>query len=216
MKRIILIIALICLAGCVNLYAQEGVTPVNLDASTNGDTIDGVSPQSVYLYDDGGPGANGNPGYYNGGHDYIIHVTGDCESLDSLNHLTVVIKEYDILCHDTLYIYDGGSINSPLLTKINNCYASNSNSAYSISSTNTEKMLTIRFRSTIDTTNSAKGFHLVFQCQRACEKVVAYIENQFERTDMRGNVISALKTKQVPDQFDTLFVKDTVTVYDTV
>ena len=124
--------------------------------------------------------------------------------------------EYDILCHDTLYIYDGGSINSPLLTKINNCYASNTNSAYSISSTNTEKMLTIRFRSTIDTANSAKGFHLVFQCQRACEKVVAYIENQFERTDMRGNVISALKTKQVPDQFDTLFVKDTVTVYDTV
>ena len=49
MKRIILIIALICLAGCVNLYAQEGVTPVNLDASTNGDTIDGVSPQSTYL-----------------------------------------------------------------------------------------------------------------------------------------------------------------------
>lgn len=216
MKRIILIIALICLAGCVNLYAQEGVTPVNLDASTNGDTIDGVSPQSVYLYDDGGPAAGGNPGNYNGGHDYIIHVTGDCESLDSLNHLTVVIKEYDILCHDTLYIYDGGSINSPLLTKINNCYASNSNSAYSISSTNTEKMLTIRFRSTIDTTNSAKGFHLVFQCQRACEKVVAYIENQFERTDLHGNVISSLKTKQVPDQFDTLFVKDTVTVYDTI
>ena len=216
MKKVVLILIVLFLGGGVSLHAQNGITPINVDASTHGDTID-VSNATVYLYDNGG-----GQGNYVGGHDYWVHVIGNCESVDSNYHLTVVIDDYDILFCDTLYVYDGPDTNAPCVIKLNNDTTTNENGSFTISPTNTSKMLTIRFRTIVSgppedqgqTTH--RGFHCEFPCRRACEKVEAFIDSVYQRPDKEGNVLSTHRMRLVPDQRDTVFVLDSVIVYDTV
>lgn len=212
MKKLAFILMILCLACGMKLYAQApgGGVVYNLDANLSGDTINGIDPPA-YLYDDGGP-----TGAYGGGMDLTLHVTGGCEAMDSNAHLTAILNDYEIACCDTLYIYDGPTINDPLLLKINNCYASSENRAFTISPNNTAKILTIRFLTKVDSTRTYKGFHMEFNCQRACEKIEAFIDSTYSRTDKRGNILSTHKLRPVPDQRDTVFVMDTMTVYDTV
>jgi len=210
MKKVIFI--LMCLAIGMGAMAQGpggGVT-VRMGSDNNGDTMNALDPM-VYLYDD-----SGEQGSYRGGYDYVMHFTGDCEANDSNAHLGLTINDFDISCHDTLYVYDGGDTNSPVLLKLNNCYANTTVKAFTISPTNTQKILTVRFRTKIDTTANFRGFAIMFGCRNPCERIDAIIENRYERTDRYGNIISTHQTKLVPDQFDTLFVMDTVTLYDTV
>lgn len=211
MKKVAFIFTLICLACGMSLHAQPGgVTEYRLDANTHGDTIDGVHPPA-YLYDNGG-----GSGYYTGGQDVFIHVTSDCETTDSSVHFTAILQDFDISCKDTLYVYDGPDTSSPILQKINNCYDYSGVGSYTVSPNNTSKQLTIRFRTKVDTVNHHKGFHFLFNCQKACEKVDAFIDNMYERTDLEGNIISSHRLRPLPDQKDTLFMKDTIVVYDTV
>ena len=217
MKKIALLLTFLCAAGCMGLYAQvSGVTEVVLDANTNGDTIDGVSTPT-YLYDDGG---NAGGTIYGGGHDYYIVVGGICDSADSNLHLSVLINNYDISIGDTLYIYDGGNTNAPLLVKLNNSYSSDSlgRALYTISPTNAEKLLTIRFRTVyhVDSLFSHSGFFMEFRCSRACEMVYTFIDSIYERTDKYGAVLSRHTLTTFPESFDTTFYMDTTTYIDTV
>lgn len=200
------------LAGGISLQAQApggGITYYNLNPEINGDTIDATA-QTTYLYDDGSWDNN-----YYGGRDVYIIVSGTCENTDSNTHLTAILNDYDIGCRDTLYIYDGPDTNSPVLFKINNCFETSANRAFTLSPSNTAKMITVRFRTRADS-NHYRGFHIEFQCRRACEKIDAFIDNMYERTDKEGNVLSSHRLRTVPDQRDTLFVMDTIVVYDTV
>lgn len=215
MKKIALLMVFLLSAGCMGLYAQGGITEITLDANTNGDTIDGVSG-TTHLYDDGGNTTNST---YGGGHDYYIVVRGLCDTADSNLHLSVLINNYDIDGGDTLYIYDGGSITAPLLVKLNNDTITRYGALFTITPTNVEKLLTIRFRTRVhDSTFSHSGFFVEFKCSRACEIVSTYIDSIYERTDKYGNVLSRHQFVTFPESFDTTFVMDTVVVthYDTV
>ena len=215
MKKLALFVALLFMIGGMSLHAQiSGVTEITLDANTNGDTIDGISAPT-YLYDESGN--NANP--YVGGHDYYIVSGGVCDSMDTNAHLSVLIHSFDIDCQDTLYIYDGGSPSAPLLVKMNNCYTSRDGLLFTISPTNTEHLITVRFRTKLhDSTFTATGFFLEFTCARACEMVYTYIDSIYERTDKYGNVLSRHEFVTFPEAFDTTFVMDTVSVtrHDTV
>ena len=214
MKKIALVVIMLCAVGCMQLYAQGGITEIILNASTNGDTIDGVAAPT-YLYDDGGQSAT----VYEGGHDYYIVVGGICDSADSNLHLSVLINNYDIAPQDTLYIYDGGNTSAPLLVKLNNNFVSDSGAQFTITPSNTEKLLTIRFRTKVhDSTFTHKGFFLEFKCTYACEMVYTYIDSIYERTDKFGNILSHHTFTTFPESFDTTFVMDTVVVtrWDTI
>ena len=200
MKKLALFVALLFMIGGMSLHAQiSGVTEITLDANTNGDTIDGISAPT-YLYDESGN--NANP--YVGGHDYYIVSGGVCDSMDTNAHLSVLIHSFDIDCQDTLYIYDGGSPSAPLLVKMNNCYTSREGLLFTISPTNTEHLITVRFRTKLhDSTFTATGFFLEFTCARACEMVYTYIDSIYERTDKYGNVLSRHEFVTFPEAFDT-------------
>ena len=212
MKKIAILAFILCITGCMELFAQGGITEISLDASRNGDTIDGVAG-TTYLYDNAG---NNNVAY-EGGHDYYIVVGGICDTMDSNLHLSVLINNYDIDRFDTLYIYDGGSINDPLIVKLNNNYTSRDGTLFSVTPTNASGLLTIRFRTIVhDSTFSHTGFFLQFLCSRACEMVYTFLDSIYERTDKYGNILSRHTFTTLPESFDTTFVYDTVQISDTI
>lgn len=168
-------------------YCQ--LTTVTLDAEANGQTVSHDSSNVVTVVDNGGEGR-----YVPG--DYHVTVVSSC----SPYRFCMKITQLDIDCHDTLYIYDGPSINSPIRAKINNCTGHQVDQLIYASSTNTSGTLTIRF---LSVTGSAggNGFSLTAQCGIPCEKVEPVIENAFFRT--RNGVV-----------YDTAYIRD-VPVYDT-
>ena len=182
MKKIALFATLLCLIGCMSLYAQGGTVDVPLDATNHGTTMSTTSGTIVFLYDEGGPN-----GPYTGGSDYFMSFTGDCESLDSTHstHLSIIIHAgYDIGCEDTLYVYDGPDTNSPVLVKFNNCFTSAEGSLFTITPDNyltRGGVLTVRFRTHLNEERHA-GFFCEFECRKPCESIVAYIDKEYDRT----------------------------------
>lgn len=218
MKKIALLVVLLIAAACTQLYAQGGITEINLDGSTNGDTIVGIGSTTTYIYDNGGN--SHTP--YEGGHDYYIVVSGACDTIDSNYHLSLFINSYDIAAQDTLYIYDGGdtiSANSPIIVKLNNNFASREGALFTVSPTNTSKLLTLRFKTKVhDSTFTAMGFFVEVKCSYACEMVYTFIDSVYERTDKYGNILSTHSFVTLPESFDTTFLMDTVVVtrWDTI
>ena len=216
MKKIALFATLLCLIGCMSLYAQGGTEDVTLDAAHHGTTKSTTSGTIIFLYDEGGPN-----GPYTGGSDYFMSFTGDCESLDSTHstHLSIIIHAgYDIGCEDTLYVYDGPDTNSPVLVKFNNCFTSAEGSLFTITPDNyltRGGVLTVRFRTHLNEERHA-GFFCEFECRKPCESIVAYIDKEYDRTDKHGTILRTDTTRLVPQSFDTVFLKDTIVVNDTV
>ena len=138
------------------------------------DTCNGRS----YLFDpsSGSVGVrdNGGDSIYSEG-DYSLSVRGVC---GSGYRFCFIIDELDIACTDTLYIYDGPDVNSPVRAKINNCTGHAVGDRVFVSVSNVSDMLTVRFRST---GSGGAGFLLTAECGMPCERVVPVIEDKFYR-----------------------------------
>ena len=200
MKKIATLVILLCL-GCFGAYAQDLQHLVLTDAN-NGDTIDGPG-SGMRLYDDGGPTGN-----YTHGYDRIYYLRSTCDTTDTATtFLTVYLMSYDIGPYDTLYFYDGPSITSPLIMKVNNSTPIASPTLY-IGSTNTSRIITLRFRASVlhaDDTLPHSGFMLGVDCAKPCENVVGIIDTMYERIDKYGNVLAQSYFKPVPTAFDSIF-----------
>ena len=107
MKKICLLL-IIGMLSVVTASAQ--LTIINLDGASTGQTVAYDSTNTIGLLDNGGQGRY-TPG------DHYITITSTCDPY----RFCLMIDELDIDCRDTLYIYDGPSINSPVRAKINNC-----------------------------------------------------------------------------------------------
>lgn len=203
MKKLLTIAFLVCF-GCLGAFAQD-LVHVNLDANNTGDTVDAPG-SGMRLYDDGGPTGN-----YSHGYDYVLHMKSTCDSSDSATtFLSVILMSYDIGKYDTLYLYDGPDINSPLIAKINNNYQSSDNATFYIGASNTSRMITIRFRAGIvhsDDTVPHFGFILGLDCAKPCESVTGVIDTMYERLDKDGNVVAQSHFVPLPTAFDTIFAQ---------
>ena len=135
---------------------------------------------------------------YNEGYDYWYTVYGPCLGSQKLRFSIV---QFDIDPSDTLFIYDGPDINSPLIAKGNNNFSNLQGRSYYVSVTNTSNCLTIRFKTLADG-HSGAGFQVKMDCSTPCENVTPVIEKQFYRT--RNGVI-----------YDTAQMT-TVVLYDSV
>lgn len=214
MKRIILLALVLCLTGFMTANAQDNARTLPLDATLNDSVVSGPDG-GLSITDDGGL-----TGPYSGGYDYHVTILGNCPA-DSNNELNVLYIEldpnnFDIAETDTLYIYDGPTVNSPLIVKINNNYQHNVTWRFYIGNNNTTGMMTIRFR-TKQRSDSHGGFNIIVECGKPCEHVTPVIESQFEHIDIHTHeVLARLTERPFPTQFDSIFQKDTVLRYDTV
>ncbi len=200
MKKLATLI-LLCL-GCIVASAQD-IQRINLDSATNLTTIQGPGA-GLRLYDDGGPDSA-----YSRGRDYCCIIESTCDSSDTATtFLSFSIMGYDIGPYDTLYVYDGPTINDPLIVKFNNSYQSNTNSTFYIGRSNTSRKICVRFRTDIhhsDDTIPHFGFALSFDCSIPCETVVAVIDDLYERLDADGNVLGSYHFTPLPTALDTIF-----------
>ena len=136
MKKIFLIALAIALA---NGMAAQVAQFISLDASVHGTTVPAPGVDMA-LYDDGGAA-----GEYTPGHDYWITLRSTCDSNDTtgFSHMGITFIAFDVGCHDTLYLYDGPTINSPLLLKRNNCYTNDSNEHFFVGASNITQEMTV-------------------------------------------------------------------------
>lgn len=186
MKKICLSL-IICMLSIATAYSQ--LTMVTLKDSTSGQTVAFDSTNAVGILDNGGEGR-----YVPG--DHYITITSTCDPY----RFFLKLGELDIDCLDTLYIYDGPSISSPVRAKINNCTGHFAGQEIFVSPNNTSGMLTVRFVA-VNGSQGGMGFSLGTNCGIPCEKVEPVIESAFYRT--RNGVI-----------YDTAYLRD-VPVYDT-
>ena len=102
MKKIATLFMLLC--GIMSLQAQVITLGVSTQTSVTG--------CSVSVYDNGG--LNGN---YSPNMDNFVTICSN----DPTNHSVRVnmdLASFDVDCSDTLFIYDGSSINDPLLVAL--------------------------------------------------------------------------------------------------
>lgn len=216
MKKFLLIMAVFLLSGLVELRAQDQ-TIIKLDSTTTGTTVQGPGFQTV-IYDDGGASRD-----YGMGYDYHITIESTCDSVDTngvAQNICFEIMEnsFNVGCKDTLYIYDGPSINSPLLLKRNNCYASEPGIRFYASASNTSRCLTLRFRAAMrDSSELYNGFSITVTCEKPCEKVTAKIDTVFDRLDLNtGAIVGHGIIHLVPEGFDSIWVYEYYDRLDTI
>ena len=176
MKKILLSLFVI-LAGLTALQAQIITLGVSTETSVTG--------CSVSIYDNGG--LNGN---YSANMDNFVTI---CSS-DPNNHAVRVnldLASFDVDCSDTLFIYDGESINSPLLVALTNCITDSVTSptlSYAATVYNTTGCLTVRF--VTDGSDEGAGFALTTDCVRPCQRINVTLDsvasNKFPHLEADG------------------------------
>ena len=105
MKKIFALFAIMC--GVLALNAQVITLGVSTQTS--------VSGCAVSVYDNGGLNGDYSPNMDN----YVTICSND-----PTNHsvrMNLNVASFDVDCSDTLFIYDGASINDPLLVALTNC-----------------------------------------------------------------------------------------------
>ena len=156
MKKIITLTVLIC--GVFALNAQVITLGVSTQTTVNG--------CSVSVYDNGGLNGNYSPNMDN----YVTICSNDPN-----NHSVRVnfnLASFDVDCSDTLFIYDGSSINDPLLVALTNCITDSVSSptlSYAATVYNTSGCLTIRFKT--DGQGEGAGFAITTDCVRPCQRI---------------------------------------------
>ncbi len=187
------------LTVCGMVQAQD-VPLINLDASNSGTTRP-IGGEGARLYDDGGPDAP-----YTRGHDYWITFSGTC---DTPYVFSLRVETAKIAAGDTLFVYDGASINDSLLWySTGGEYYPRSTNIY-VSPTNFASMLTIRFKTAAagdDVPAPTAGFSLQANCQMPCESITPHIDSIFYKT-RKGELYEFGRVKLLYD-LDTTLVWD--------
>lgn len=136
--------------------------------------------------------------YLPGPQDITVTVdSGDCEGPDLA--MSFYFDEFDIDPSDTLFIYDGPTINSTCIHKVNN---SNSllHAKVFASNANSSGKLTLRFKTNGDD-KVGSGFHISVGCRMKCETVIPVIDSLYYKTK-NGVIIDSGYTRWVT-QVDT-------------
>ena len=156
MKKFFTLLTLLC--GVLAVNAQVITLGVSTQTSVNG--------CSVSVYDNGGLNGDYSPNMDN----YVTICSNDPN-----NHSVRVnfnLASFDVDCSDTLFIYDGTSINDPLLVALTNCITDSISSptlSYAATVYNTTGCLTIRFKT--DGQDEGAGFALTTDCVRPCQRI---------------------------------------------
>lgn len=156
MKKIVSLFVLVC--GLLSMQAQVITLGVSSQTSVTG--------CSVSVYDNGG--INGD---YSPNMDNFVTICSN----DANNHSVRVnldLASFDVKCNDTLFIYDGQSINDPLLVALTNCITDSITSpvlSYAATIYNASGCLTIRFKT--DGQEEGAGFAITTDCVRPCQRV---------------------------------------------
>ena len=156
MKKIISLLAIVC--GMMTLQAQVITLGVSTQTSVTG--------CSVSVYDNGGLNGDYSPNMDN----YVTICSNDPN-----NHSVRVnfdLASFDVDCSDTLFIYDGQSVNDPVLAVLTNCITDSVTSptlSYAATVYNTSGCLTIRFKT--DGQDEGAGFALTTDCVRPCQRI---------------------------------------------
>jgi len=156
MKKIVALFAIIC--GLVSLQAQVITLGVSTQTSVTG--------CSVSVYDNGGLNGDYSPNMDN----YVTICSNDAN-----NHsvrVNINLASFDVDCSDTLFIYDGQSVNDPLLVALTNCITDSISAttlSYAATVYNTSGCLTIRFKT--DGQDEGAGFAITTDCVRPCQRI---------------------------------------------
>jgi gliding motility-associated-like protein len=156
MKKIFALLVFLC--GVLAMNAQV----INLGASTQ-DSIRGCS---YFVYDNGG---------INGDYSPNIDASVTIYSNSSANHavrINLNVASFDVDCSDTVFIYDGPTINDNLLVALTNCSLEEVSSptlSYAATVTNELGCLTIRFKT--DSLGEGAGFAISTECTRPCQRI---------------------------------------------
>ena len=128
-----------------------------------------------WFYDDGDIGAN-----YSNNQDYWITLQGN---VFPNTHVRINFASFDIASDDTLYIYDGPSTASPLLSKHNNSYnpLTGANTMIQASLSNASGNLTVRLKT--NGANTGAGWNSTILCGQICQSIVPQLDpNVFSPT----------------------------------
>ncbi|GAB4451166.1 MAG: hypothetical protein Fur0028_06780 [Bacteroidales bacterium] len=193
----------------INLFSQNQI--VNLDATTHN-----TSGQycGYWFYDSGTSSAN-----YGNNQDYWITLQGN---VAPNTHVRISFANFDVAADDTLYIYDGPSTASPLLSKHNNNFNPliNGNSMVQASLSNASGSLTVRLKT--NGSNTGAGWNATILCGQMCQSIVPqldfancsptpHLENGFMYMDIcQGETLtfSALANASVFPENDILYHQD--------
>ncbi|MCX7863236.1 MAG: hypothetical protein N2449_09620, partial [Bacteroidales bacterium] len=121
-----------------------------------------------WFYDNGG--VNGN---YTNNQDFWITLMGNPAPN---THVRINFASFDIKPDDTLYIYNGPTITSPLLSKHNNNYnpLNGSNTMVMATLSNPSGALTVRLKT--NNANTGSGWNATIICGQACQSIVPQID----------------------------------------
>ncbi|MBQ9473718.1 MAG: gliding motility-associated C-terminal domain-containing protein [Bacteroidales bacterium] len=198
MKKRLSVIALLLAVVQVQLWAQGGTQTTKLDATTNGTTIN-FSPSTGFILSD--DDAGDSRGRYSRNKDYRITVCGSCQAPLRLGF---TFSQFDVAPGDTLFIYDGNSINAPCLAAANNNNSIEFRTFFT-SNLNSSGCLTLRFKTNADTAIGT-GFLMSTDCSYPCELITPVIEETYFK-QLDGVII---ETRQMNDynEYDTAMVVD--------
>ena len=164
--------------------AQDN-TFVVMNASSNGGTFT-MQPSTegglyLWIYNE----VDASTGKYVDG-PYDRHITLDTSHCEGERAMGLYFDQFDIDPGDTLFIYDGPSINSPLLFACNNSLNPQIQTTVFASPINLSGKLTLRFKTNGDG-NTGSGFHINVQCRDKCETIIPVIDSFYYKT--RNGVI---------------------------
>ncbi|MCX7697805.1 MAG: gliding motility-associated C-terminal domain-containing protein [Bacteroidales bacterium] len=159
MKRICFLIG-----GLFSYLIISSQPKVYLNAATHNTTQTGCS---FWFYDDGTETSN----YTNNQDRWITFASSNPVN----THIRLEFAAFDIANDDTLFIYDGPSISSPLIGWYNNSHPlTNPNTVVQASIYNTSGKLTIRFKS--NNVNNRSGWNAAVSCIPQCQTVIAAVD----------------------------------------
>lgn len=145
--------------------------------------------------------------YTDGPYDRHLTVTGNCDSTTgNQTKLCLYFESFNVDPHDTLFVYDGPTINSPLLAASNNNLNPLSGVKLFPGGFNTSNKLTIRFKTNGDGITGG-GFTISVMCSMPCETVIPVIDSFFYKTNRAGEIIDTGFTKNLT-QIDTVYNAD--------
>ncbi len=147
----------------ISIFSQNQVVLLNSSTHNTSGQYCGF-----WFYDNGN--SNGN---YSNNIDYWITLQGNTAPN---THVRLSFANFDIAPDDTLYIYDGPNINSPLLSKHNNNFnpLTGGNTMVQASLSNTSGSLTIRLKT--NGNNTGAGWNATILCGQVCQQIVPQLD----------------------------------------